>query len=151
MRSEATMSSRSPRSYISRTFPDARRGSSARAVTDRRLPTGYVDTTPPALAPTSGAIIRRMLRRLLAPAVLLAAALAAPAAVAHDVQDSAAERWRSFDAHHGVGVKALAAQAAAPLTGTGENLELVANEPVARASDLELHGNLAFVGSYDEG
>ena len=27
----------------------------------------------------------------------------------------------------------------------------MANEPVGRASDLELHGNLAFVGSYDEG
>ena len=38
------MSRRSPRSYISRTFPDARRGRSASAVvTVRRLATGYVD------------------------------------------------------------------------------------------------------------
>ena len=45
----------------------------------------------------------------------------------------------------------------APLTGQGENLELVANVPIDKgdfgvaASDLELHGNHAFVGSYGEG
>ncbi len=45
----------------------------------------------------------------------------------------------------------------APLTGQGENLELVANVPIdpgtqgVAASDLELHGNHAFVGSYGEG
>jgi len=44
-----------------------------------------------------------------------------------------------------------------PLTGQGENLELVANVPIdpgtqgVAASDLELHGNYAFVGSYGEG
>jgi hypothetical protein len=44
-----------------------------------------------------------------------------------------------------------------PLTGQGENLELVANLPIdpgtqgVAASDLELHGNYAFVGSYGEG
>jgi hypothetical protein len=44
-----------------------------------------------------------------------------------------------------------------PLTGEGENLQLVANLPIDpgtqgyAASDLELHGNLAFVGSYGEG
>ena len=44
-----------------------------------------------------------------------------------------------------------------PLTGTGENLELIANVPIdpgsqgVAASDLELHGNHAFVGSYGEG
>jgi len=44
-----------------------------------------------------------------------------------------------------------------PLSGQGENLELVANVPIdpgsqgVAASDLELHGNYAFVGSYGEG
>ena len=44
-----------------------------------------------------------------------------------------------------------------PLTGEGENLQLVANLPIdpgtqgIAASDLELHGNHAFVGSYGEG
>jgi hypothetical protein len=44
-----------------------------------------------------------------------------------------------------------------PLTGEGQNLELVANVPIdpgtqgVAASDLELHGNHAFVGSYGEG
>jgi hypothetical protein len=84
-------------------------------------------------------------------ASLLCLAMTAPAALAHDTILTAADRWRSFDAHHGVGVKAFAAQAAAPLTGTGSNLELVANHPIGEASDLELHGNLAFVGSYTEG
>src|SRR3954470_6254546 len=37
MRSEATMSRRSPRSYISRTFPDARRGRSETGGMGRRL------------------------------------------------------------------------------------------------------------------
>jgi hypothetical protein len=58
----------------------------------------------------------------------------------------------------GVGEVGLrAAQQQAPLTGSGENLELVANVPMeggsagVAASDLELHGNYAFVGSYGEG
>ena len=44
-----------------------------------------------------------------------------------------------------------------PLTGEGKNLELVANVPIdpgsfgIAASDLELHGNYAFIGSYGEG
>jgi hypothetical protein len=44
-----------------------------------------------------------------------------------------------------------------PLTGQGENLQLVANLPIDpgtqgyAASDLELHGNYAYVGSYGEG
>ncbi|MDQ3935405.1 MAG: hypothetical protein M3340_12335 [Actinomycetota bacterium] len=44
-----------------------------------------------------------------------------------------------------------------PLTGEGENLKLVANVPIDpgtqgnAGSDLELHGNHAFVGSYGEG
>src|SRR5882724_11994081 len=38
MRSEATISRRSPRSYISRTFPDARRGRSETGGMARRLP-----------------------------------------------------------------------------------------------------------------
>jgi hypothetical protein len=58
----------------------------------------------------------------------------------------------------GVGeVGITAAQQQAPLEGTGENLELVANVPMeggssgVAASDLELHGDYAFVGSYGEG
>ena len=52
---------------------------------------------------------------------------------------------------------ALGAPEPQPLTGEGENLELVANLPIdpgtqgIAASDLELHGNHAFVGSYGEG
>jgi hypothetical protein len=54
-----------------------------------------------------------------------------------------------------VGIKG--AQQQAPLTGSGENIELVANLPLeggsggVAASDLELHGDYAFVGSYGEG
>jgi hypothetical protein len=58
----------------------------------------------------------------------------------------------------GIGeVGITAAQEQAPLEGTGENLQLVANVPMeggssgVAASDLELHGNYAFVGSYGEG
>jgi hypothetical protein len=83
------------------------------------------------------------LRHLIPSVVVLAAwlALAAPAG-----------------AFTGVGEVGLtAAQEQAPLEGTGENLELVANVPIdaagtgVAASDLELHGNYAFVGSYGEG
>jgi hypothetical protein len=44
-----------------------------------------------------------------------------------------------------------------PLTGTGENFQIVANVPMdggsgeVAASDIELRGNYAFVGSYGEG
>ena len=53
--------------------------------------------------------------------------------------------------------KALAVPEPQPLTGQGENLELVANLPIdpgtqgVAASDLELFGNYAFIGSYGEG
>jgi hypothetical protein len=59
--------------------------------------------------------------------------------------------------------KGLAAVAAAeipdphPLTGEGENFEIVANLPLATdggdpaASDIEMHGDYAFIGSYTEG
>ena len=71
-----------------------------------------------------------MLRRTLGSIVLLAAAVATPdRRRARHLSNSAADRWRSFDVHHASGVQAFAAQAEAPLTGTGENLELVANEP----------------------
>jgi hypothetical protein len=54
---------------------------------------------------------------------------------------------------------AAGAQAPAPhpLTGAGENFQIVANVPMeggdseVAASDLELHGDYAFVGSYGEG
>ena len=43
-------------------------------------------------------------------------------------------------------------RASAPLEGEGSpNMKLVANLPIGRASDLELHGDYAFIGSYDEG
>jgi hypothetical protein len=51
----------------------------------------------------------------------------------------------------------LAAVDPKPLTGEGQNLQLVANVPInpgtqgIAASDLELHGDYAFVGSYGEG
>jgi hypothetical protein len=54
-------------------------------------------------------------------------------------------------------VDTLGAIAPAPLTGEGQNLELVANLPIdagsfgVAVSDLELYGNYAFVGSYGEG
>jgi hypothetical protein len=54
-------------------------------------------------------------------------------------------------------VDTLAAPQVQPLTGEGENLQLVANVPIdpgtqgVAASDLELFGNYAFVGSYGEG
>jgi hypothetical protein len=58
----------------------------------------------------------------------------------------------------GVGeVGISAAQQQAPLEGSGENMQLVANVPMeggpsgVAASDLELHGDYAFVGSYGEG
>src|SRR3954470_8860807 len=47
MRSEATMSRRSPRSYISRTFPDARRGSSDTGGMARTVPAAAVDPRLP--------------------------------------------------------------------------------------------------------
>jgi hypothetical protein len=78
-------------------------------------------------------------------AALLTLVLAAPA-VAFDMRRS--ER---------LAVDTLGAVDPQPLTGEGENLELVANLPIdpgsqgVAASDLELHGNYAFVGSYGEG
>ena len=44
-----------------------------------------------------------------------------------------------------------AAAEAHPLRGVGRNMRIVANVPVAFGSDLELAGDYAFVGSYDEG
>jgi len=90
-------------------------------------------------------------RLLLLTLVLLG--LLAPAASAHDVQLTAADRWSSFDAHHGAAFTGAltASRAAAPLEGEGTGFELVGNLPVGEASVLELHGNLAFIGSYTEG
>jgi hypothetical protein len=75
-------------------------------------------------------------------ALALACALAAPAAA-----------WTGKR----LGKSALGAVDPKPLKGQGENLQLVANVPIDpgtqgnAASDLELHGNYAFVGSYGEG
>jgi hypothetical protein len=75
-------------------------------------------------------------------AVVLACALAASAS--------------AFTGTH-LGKADMAPPESHPTTGVGENLELVANLPIdpgtqgIAASDLELHGNYAFVGSYGEG
>ena len=56
-----------------------------------------------------------------------------------------------------LGKTQVVAPEAQPLSGEGENLQLVANLPIdpgtqgVAASDLELHGDHAFVGSYGEG
>jgi hypothetical protein len=95
----------------------------------------------------------RSLRSTLLAFGLLAPLLAAAPASAHDTlaAKTAANRW--LDLHHGAltQLRAAAAQDPHPLTGEGENIELIANVPVSFGSDLELHGDLAFVGSYDEG
>jgi len=91
-----------------------------------------------------------MRRALLSLGLLLVAA--APAAAHDTLGSTAADRWRSFDAHSfAFQGTAPATPAPQPLTGEGENFEIVANVPLSFGSDLELHGNLAFVGSYDEG
>ena len=46
---------------------------------------------------------------------------------------------------------ASAPAAAAPLSGEGEGMELVANLPIGTGTDLELHGDHAFIGSYEQG
>jgi hypothetical protein len=95
-----------------------------------------------------------MLRSLRSPLLAfgLLLALAAPAQ-AHDnlSATTGANRW--LDLHHGVLTQLRSTVAADPfpLTGEGENMEIVANVPVSFGSDLELAGDLAFVGSYDEG
>jgi hypothetical protein len=82
----------------------------------------------------------------------LLAALTAPAA-AHDDLSGATPVNRWLDLEHGALPQLREAVVADPhpLTGEGSNMELVANVPVSFGSDLELHGDLAFVGSYDEG
>src|SRR4051812_31024478 len=85
------------------------------------------------------------MKRLL-PVLALAAAAIAPAVTAH------AASWTA------PGLRTLAiALAPQPMTGEGENMKLVANVPMVgdedapAASDIELAGNYAFVGSYGEG
>ncbi len=88
---------------------------------------------------------------------LLATLLAlAPAAVAD--HPGASDSFGAFNRFAEVRQTAMiAAPEPQPLTGVGENFELVANVPIdpgtqgVAASDLELHGNHAFVGSYGEG
>lgn len=96
----------------------------------------------------------------IAAAAVAATCLAAPATVgAHDGEGGELEGAQSFSmARFGaVGLARAAMAEPAPLTGEGENMELVANVPIdpgpqgVAASDLELHGNHAFVGSYGEG
>ena len=56
-----------------------------------------------------------MLLRLTVLTVTLLGAFASTAA-AHDVQLTAADRWRSFDAHHGAALTSELSRSAAPLT-----------------------------------
>ena len=82
---------------------------------------------------------------LAAVAAVLSMAVAAPASA---FESKRADR---------LSVDKLGAVDPQPLTGEGENLELIANVPIdpgsqgIAASDLELHGNYAFIGSYGEG
>ena len=90
----------------------------------------------------------RSLRGLTGAAATLAVLACAPAASA-DFTNSARLGTN--------GLGSAAGLEPAPLEGKGENMELVANVPIdpgtqgVAASDLELHGNHAFVGSYGEG
>src|SRR3954454_2746974 len=86
------------------------------------------------------------MRRLPLLVVLLASAIAAAATNAH------AASWTA------PGLRATAiAPEPQPMTGEGENMQLVANVPIVgdeespAASDIELAGDYAFVGSYGEG
>ena len=96
--------------------------------------------------------MRSLRSPLLAFALLATLAVAAPA-TAHDTlsASTAADRWS--DLQHGglTGFQAATTAEPHPLTGEGSNMEIVANVPVSFGSDLELHGDLAFVGSYNEG
>src|SRR3954466_15247560 len=94
IRSEATIRRRSPRSYISRTFPDARSGRSATVVTAAMLAAGYVALPYCAICPRRALISRpacRLTRGMFrsVPVLLALLAFAAPASanrfvVAHD-------------------------------------------------------------------
>src|SRR4051812_19260730 len=85
--------------------------------------------------------------RLLAPALAAAAALLTPAA-------ASASSWMATESPL---APARVAAEPQPMTGTGENMRLVANVPLEgdesdpAASDLELAGDYAYVGSYGEG
>lgn len=100
------------------------------------------------------------MRSLAAVAALGLALLVAPPALAgHGKGGGTLEGAQSFSmARFGaVGLARAAMADPAPLTGEGESMELVANVPIdpgtqgVAASDLELHGDHAFVGSYGEG
>ncbi|HEX8101597.1 MAG TPA: hypothetical protein VF533_03220, partial [Solirubrobacteraceae bacterium] len=99
--------------------------------------------------------------RLRIATALLVTALAAAvplSAQAHDAYEasSASEAFAAYFAD-GTSDGLLGMQALAdphPLTGEGSNMELVANVPLegsVAASDLELQGDYAYVGSYGEG
>ena len=87
-----------------------------------------------------------MTRRILA-AIVGLTAVAPVSAQAFDLAESrvGAPAW----------MRAAAVPAPHPLTGTGENMRIVANLPFDNsdyaASDIELAGNYAYVGSYSEG
>jgi hypothetical protein len=85
--------------------------------------------------------------RLVLPALAAAAALLTPAA-------ATASSWMATNSP--LSPARIAAEPQ-PMTGTGENMRLVANVPLEgdeespAASDIELAGDYAFVGSYGEG
>ena len=102
--------------------------------------------------------------------VLIAAAMLAaftvPAAAHHPYEETASSS--SLSLLSGSKVPALGKMVAKtpPLTGTGQNIQLVANVPLApgevpkgandtdfanNAADIELAGDYAFVGSYVQG
>jgi hypothetical protein len=84
-------------------------------------------------------------------------ALAALAAALVVLTPATAARGASWTATNAPLQPAQLAPPPQPLTGTGENMRIVANVPMEgdetapAASDLELAGNYAFVGSYGEG
>ncbi len=99
-------------------------------------------------------------------AAALLAAFTVPAAAHHPYEDTASSS--SLAIFGGTTRSALAKSVAKapPLTGTGQNMQLVANVPLApgevpkgandtdfanNAADIELAGNYAFVGSYVQG
>jgi len=88
-----------------------------------------------------------MLPRLVVLAALVSCLVPATAQ-AHDLRGTDAATQATFGEIGNAG-RALAAPP--PLTGEGSGMELIANVPIGRAADLELHGNFAFVGSLDEG
>jgi hypothetical protein len=95
----------------------------------------------------------------------LLTAFTVPAAAHHPYEDTASSSLSLLGGSKRPAIGKMVAKAP-PLTGTGQNLQLVANVPLApgevpkgandtdfvnNAADIELAGNYAFVGSYTQG